>query len=233
MKRKIRANVFETNSSSQHSLCIMKKDEHYTQEEILKDFPLFHDETNYEWHIWDSDLEFGRSPFRALGSFRDKWLYACASLVEEYNDCIYKELEAIAFKYVPILKEIVIPITFECIADKEHESNKDSSYAQKYGMTEEEFFEYLDKKEKEWGIEITYYETDEGDFRFTVPYTGYVGENILGSFLETEKISLEEYLTNKKYVVIQDGDEYGYFGDMKRSGLINLAAIDYEYPEAY
>lgn len=233
MKRKIRANVFETNSSSQHSLCIMKKDEHYTQEEILKDFPLFHNEINYEWHIWDSDLEFGRSPFRALGSFRDKWLYACASLVEEYNDYIYKELEAIAFKYIPMLKEIILPTTFECIPDKEHESNKDRSYAQKYGMTEEEFIEYLDKKEKEWGIGITYYETDGGDFRFTVPNTGYVDENILGSFLETEKISLEEYLTNKKYVVIQDGDEYGYFGDMKRSGLINLAAIDHEYLEAY
>ena len=26
---------------------------------------------------WDDDLEFGRSPFRALGNFHDKWLYAC------------------------------------------------------------------------------------------------------------------------------------------------------------
>ena len=58
-------------------------------------------------------------------------------------------------------------------------------------------------------------------------------KNILGGFLEKENISLEEYLTNKKYVVIQDGDEYGYFGDMKRSGLINLDAIDHEYPRAY
>lgn len=38
MKRQVRTNVFETNSSSQHSLCIMKKDEHYTSEEILEDF---------------------------------------------------------------------------------------------------------------------------------------------------------------------------------------------------
>ena len=37
MKRQIRRGCFETNSSSQHSLCIMKKDEHYTPEEILYD----------------------------------------------------------------------------------------------------------------------------------------------------------------------------------------------------
>ena len=43
MKRQIRTNVFETNSSSQHSLCVMKKDEHYTSEEILKDFYLWDD----------------------------------------------------------------------------------------------------------------------------------------------------------------------------------------------
>lgn len=45
-----------------------------------------------------------------------------------------------------------------------------------------------------------------------------------------ENISSEEYLTNKKYVVIQDGDEYGYFGDMERAGSVNMDAIDREYP---
>lgn len=112
MKRQIRTNVFETNSSSQHSLCIMKKDEHYTSEEILKDFYLWDDrdtgEKDCEWHIWDHDMDFGRSPFRALGNFHDKWLYACASLVREYNDEKYKELESLALKYVPGLKRIVI-----------------------------------------------------------------------------------------------------------------------------
>ena len=37
MKRQIRRGVFETNSSSQHSLCIMRRDEHYTPEEISED----------------------------------------------------------------------------------------------------------------------------------------------------------------------------------------------------
>ena len=237
MRRQIRSGVFETNSSSQHSLCIMKKNEHYTPEEISSDFYLLDDkntgEKDCEWHIWDHDMDFGRSPFRALGTFHDKWLYACASLVHDYNDAVYKELEAIALKYVPGLKKIILPMTYECIADKEHDANKDSSYAQEYGMTEEELNKYLDKKEKNWGIEITYYETESGDFRFEKPYTGYVDEDILSDFLEKENVSLEEYLINKKYVVIQDGDEYGYWGDMKKAGLINLDVIDHEYPREY
>ena len=128
MKRQIRRGVFETNSSSQHSLCIMKKDEHYTPDEIAKDFYLWDDkeagEKDCEWHIWDHDMEFGRSPFRALGNFHDKWLYACASLVHEYNDENYKKLETLALKYVPGLKKIVIPMTSDSIADKNYPENK-------------------------------------------------------------------------------------------------------------
>lgn len=36
MKRQIRRNVFETNSSSMHSLTVMKRDDKYTPEEILE-----------------------------------------------------------------------------------------------------------------------------------------------------------------------------------------------------
>ena len=43
MKRQIRRGVFETNSSSQHSICIMKNDEHYTPDEFAKDFFLCDD----------------------------------------------------------------------------------------------------------------------------------------------------------------------------------------------
>lgn len=235
MKRQIRRGVFETNSSSQHSLCIMKNDWHYTPDEIAKDFYLLDDqetgEKDCEWYIWEDNLKFGRSPFRTLGNFHDKWLYACASVVSEYNDENYKKLEALAFKYVPGLKKIIIPMIAELIADKEHSANKDSEYAQYYGKTEDEFNEWLEQKEKDWEIDtIKYWEDDNGYFHFKKPYTGYVDENVLGEFLEKENISLEEYLTNKKYVVIQDGDEYCYWSDMKKTGLVNMDAIDYEYP---
>ena len=238
MKRQIRTNVFETNSSSQHSICVMKRDEHYTPEEISEDFFLWNDKEtggeNCEWRIRDEDLEFGRSPFRVLCNFHDKWLYACASLVSEYNDEIYKELESLALKHVPGLKKVAIPMVSDSFANKDHEENKDSDYAQEYGKTEDEFNEWLKQKENDWDIDtITYFESNNGYFHFERPLTGYVEEDMLSGFLEKENISLEEYLTNRKYVVIQDGDEYNEFGNFKRSGLINLDAIDHEYPKEY
>lgn len=235
MKRQIRRGVFETNSSSQHSLCIMKNNSHYTPDEILKEFCLWDDkETGEEdciWHVDDDDLEFGRSPFRALGTFYDKWLYACASLVLEYNDDKYKELEALALKYVPGLKKIVMPMILDSVPNKDFPGNKNSDYVQKYGKTEDEFNEWLDQKEVAWGIDtIEYWENDRGYFCFKRPYVGYVDEDMLSGFLKTEKVSLEEYLTNKKYIVIQDGDETCYWSDMKNLGLVNMDVIDHEYP---
>lgn len=125
-------------------------------------------------------MEFGRSPFRALGTFHDKWLYACASMVLDYNDDIYKELERIALKYVPGLKKIVLPMISDSFADKNHPENKDSEYAQTYGKTEDELNEYLEQKEKDWGIDtIEYWESSDGYFHFQKPYTGCVDEDVL------------------------------------------------------
>lgn len=234
MKRHIRRCVFETNSSSMHSLVVMKKASTYSKDEILDGFYLFDDDTTGEedcvWEIRDDDLEFGRSPFRALGNFHDKWLYACASLVREYKDDIYNELERIAFKYVPGLKKIQTPLTNEHIPNKDDANFKDNDYYQEYGKTEDELAEYLIQKEKDWDIEIEYWESN-GYWCLKKPYTGYVDEDILSGFLKKENISIEEFLLNKRYVVIQDGDEYCYWQNIKDTGLINMDMIDHEYPE--
>lgn len=235
MKRQIRRNVFETNSSSMHSLTVMKRNDKYTTEEILEDIWLIDDreteEKNCVWNIWnDDDLGFGRSPFRVLGTFREKWLYACASLVHDYNDDVYKELVRIALKYIPNLKKIKLPKESGSFANKDNEKFKDDEYYQKYGKTEDELAEYLMQKEKDWDMEIEYWETSSGYWHYNRPCTGFVDEDILSGFLKKEGITLEEYLINKKYVVIQDGDEYCYWNDMKKAGLINMDVIDHEYP---
>ena len=98
-------------------------------------------------------MEFGRSPFKVLGTFAQKWKYACASLVFEYNDEIYVELEEIAFKYIPGLKKIKLPTITESIPNKDCEENKDSDFCETYGMTEDELNDFLSKKEKKWGLE--------------------------------------------------------------------------------
>jgi hypothetical protein len=234
MKRQIRRGVFETNSSSLHALVVKKDSDYYTPDEILQNIYLCDDSDTGEkkcvWGPWDHDMEFGRSPFRTLGSFRDKWLYACASLVREYNDETYKELVALALKYIPGLKKIKMPTISDSIPNKDNEENKDDKYFQKYGKTEDELVEWLTQKEEDWDMEIDYWESSNGYWHYNKPYTGYVDEDILSGFLKDEGISLEEYLTNKKYVVIQDGDEYCYWSDMKQSGLVNEEVIDHEYP---
>ena len=235
MKRQIRNGVFETNSSSMHSLTVMKRDDKYTSEEILKDIWLSDDEDTGEkdcvWKIWSSDdLEFGRYPFRVLATFKDKWLYACASLVSEYNDDIYKELLAIALKYIPNLKKIKFPKTSGSFANKDNEKYKNDKYFQEYRKTEDELIKYLSQKEKDWDMEIEYWESSVGYWYYDMPNTGYVDEDILSGFLESEGITIEEFITNKRYVVIQDGDEYCYWNNMKKSGLVNIDVIDHEYP---
>lgn len=85
--RQIRKNVFETNSSSTHSLVLFKhREERYTHDEMYKEL---------EYHIrdgiykpWD-ELYFGRYPFRVLTSFQDKLHYAYANthgVTEKVNE---------------------------------------------------------------------------------------------------------------------------------------------------
>ena len=94
----------------------------------------------------------------------------------------------------------------------------------------DEIINYLEQKEKEWGIKLGYWEDSSGNFRFEKPFTGWIDNNILSGFLKREGITLEEYLTNKKYIVIQDGDEYCEWDNFKKSGLIDISKIDHEYP---
>lgn len=237
MKRQIRRGVFETNSSSMHSLTVIKRNNKYTLEEIQKNFCLYDDRSSGEkdciWHIYEDDLDFGRQPFRVLGTFKDKWLYACASLVHEYNDEVYKELVRIAMKYIPSLKKIEPPIKTSYFINKKSKTfkkYKEDEFNRENGKTEKELQEYLSQKEKEWGISLGYWKSGD-NWCYDEPDTGHVDEDILSGFLKRDGIFLEDFLTNKKYVVIQDGDEYLYWQDMKRTGLVNMDIIDHEYPK--
>lgn len=239
MKIQIRHGVFETNSSSQHSLCIMKNGGKYTPEEIMRDIWLWDDnetgEKNCRWNLWDEEcLYFGRSPYRAIHTFAKKWRYACAALVKEYNDDIYKELVRIAMKYIPGLKRIDLPKKELTIYNKEYSKYIGEKYYQVYGKTGKEMEDFILQKEEDYDMELPVTEwLDDNDecesWTYIAPLTGMVDEDILSGFLQKEGISLEEFLINKKYIVIQDGDEYNYFRDMKDCNLINMEAIDHEY----
>ena len=81
MKCQIRQGVFETNSSSMHSIVVKKTLEYYTKEEAEGEI---HIRKSGKWTIYEDDLEFGRSPFEIIGSFKRKIHYAIASLCGSY-----------------------------------------------------------------------------------------------------------------------------------------------------
>ena len=131
-----------------HSLVVMKRDEYYTKDEITKGIYLT---KGGVWDIWnEEDLYFGRLPFRTLNTFKDKWMYACASLVKEYKDDVFKELESIAYKYIPNLTAIMLPKFVEYIPKIEKGIVYSDVYTLKYGKTEEEMEKFILEKEEKW-----------------------------------------------------------------------------------
>lgn len=234
MKRQVRTGCFETNSSSQHSIVVRKLNEYYTQEEIEECVMLHSDKfgNKYLFKPRKDDLSFGRYPLKIIADFESKWCYAMASLVREYMDDVYKELIRLAIKYIPNCEEVELPITYDSFPIK-NVKYKNNEYHQKYGKTEKEMEDFLEQKEKDWELDkrdkkLSFWEND-GCWKYNLPYTGSIDEDILSYFLDEEGITLEEFLTNKKYIVIQDGDEYDYWGIMKNVGLINISSINYEY----
>lgn len=177
--KQIRRNVFETNSSSSHSLVITTDNEHYTREEINKNFYITKEG---KVRLWESSLEFYRSPFDMLVTFKDKLRYAIASS----NGNLVDQCREICKKYVD-------------------------------GFTDFEF----DTKDYVWDSEVKdYVETDE-----PIPNYGGTDDYQIEGWLKSYNVSLEEFLTNKRYIVVVDGDEYNCWLHIKDSGLVDTSKI--------
>lgn len=191
----VRNGVFETNSSSSHSIVIAKgkkNDRIYTEEEFKDRFYL--DEKGRS-SVWEHTLDFGRSPFHIISGFREKVLYAIAYFCGSYQgkeqrDYYFREITDIVKKYVDGFDGFNMP--------KERYWNED---------TEEKGYYYGSVDHQSYGL--------------------------LKSILNGEGISLEEFLTNKKYVIVIDGDEYNEFDCLIESGLFNTASIDKVYSASH
>lgn len=187
--KQIRRNVFETNSSSSHSLVITTDNEHYTREEINKNFYVT---KKGIVRLWESSLEFYRSPFDMLVTFKDKLRYAIASS----NGNLVDECREICKKYVD-------------------------------GFIDFEF----DTKDYVWDSEVK----DYVEAKVPVPNYGGTDDYQIEGWLKKYNVSLEEFLTNKRYIVVVDGDEYQIFDHIKKSGLFDTSKIihdSYEESEA-
>lgn len=220
----IRRQVFETNSSSQHSIVVLKDDHEF---DTFQDFIDQLDENN-RYVIKDvDDLHFCRHPFRILATFKNKLncvlAYYIAFAKEGKNDETTKEIEDIIRKYYPNFGGIVFPTyKYSCFYDKE--TGEIVSRCSVIDRNEvKDVYHYKD------GISIkecVYKVEQETSY-------GYVEEcdNLIKHFLKKYDVTLEDFLFNSKYVVIIDGDEYCWWQLMQKDGAVDLENIESEYPE--
>lgn len=175
----IRDNTFETNSSSSHSLIITDFDGKYTPEEMMKGIYLWEDK---ETRMYESSLEFYRSPFSLLATFESKSRYAIASSRGHLAD----EVEKIWHKYIPNFNGF------------------------KFDMKTEEY----DYDKKEW------VDLDEPK-----PIYGGTDDYQIEGWLKSYNVSLEDFLTMRRYMVVCDGDEYREWYHILDSGLVDKSHI--------
>ena len=244
IKRTIRYNTFETNSSSQHSICVTKRDVHVDPEEFDYDSEKYPHSDECLW-LWNGKLEVGdvddgyeRWPFQMLTTFKDKLKYAiCEFLGYKYVDD--DDYDDILEEFNNICREVVPG--FESLKFHTHDvdiyldENGDPIPRRKLkyeGWNEEndrEIYSYLDADGNKKTAKF-----DEENY-YDAPAIGMIDHQsagLLTNFLKDKGISLKEFLTNKKYTIIVDGDEYDTYRRMKNSGFINLDFIVEEYDKS-
>lgn len=175
----IRDNTFETNSSSSHSLIITDFDGKYTPEEMMRGIYLWNGNKD---RMYESNLEFYRSPFSLLATFESKSRYAIASSDGRLAD----EVEKIWHKYIPNFNGF------------------------KFDMKTEEY----DYDKKEW------VDLDEPK-----PIYGGTDDYEIEGWLKSYNVSLEDFLTMRRYMVVCDGDEYREWYHILDSGLVDKSHI--------
>ena len=175
----IRDNTFETNSSSSHSLIITDFDGKYTPEEMMKGIYLWDGNKD---RMYESNLEFYRSPFSLLATFESKSRYAIASS----NGRLADEVEKIWYKYIPNFNG------FE------------------FDMKTEEY----DYDKKDW------VDLDEPK-----PIYGGTDDYQIEGWLKSYNVSLEDFLTMRRYMVVCDGDEYREWYHILDIGLVDKSHI--------
>jgi len=251
MKVQIRTGMFETNSSSMHSLLIMKKRQTMTQKEIRNEYYLDEDWCKERGNTLRLDWtheEFGRG-FDVLTSFRDKLSYALASVcgscysLKSYirgGDTFYEVFE-------PLLKKLVGVDKVELHWDLEkfhvYSDSVTDDLEQDYTTYEEVLYEDLIHNEnwnKEGHEDEDYYKEicksgrKQEEIWLEVPEFGSVDHQSVGllqKFLDKYNITLEDYLIRKDIVVIVDGDECDIFGTMLEAGIVDKNAIQIKYPK--
>lgn len=243
MKRTIRRGVFESNSSSQHSICVTKRDVHVDPEEFdyhSKKYP-YSDEClwihNGKLEVTEVEDGYGRWPFQMLTTFKDKLQYAVCEFLgnkyvddDDFND-ILEDFYNICREVIPGFEELKFytrDINIYLDENGEPIQRRKLKY-EGWDKNERDIYSYLDadgNKKMAKFDEENYYEAP------AIGTIDHQSAGLLMNFLKDKGISLKEFLTNKKYVVIISGDEEQKWEEYKRSGIINLDFIIEEYDKS-
>jgi len=239
MKRVIRNNCFETNSSSQHSIVVTNKDEYVTTEELMGDGKekVYVGKTG-DLYLWQIEYGYGRTPFHLLTTFEDKLKYAmCEFLGRMYSDDpefdeIYEEFLTIAWEMIPGFTHFGIrEKEIDLYLDKNGHTipHKKLKYKCWDGENERCRYTYTDEDGKEYEAVF-----DEENYLAT-PDIGMIDHQsagLLKAFLKDRGVSLKEFLTNKKYIVVVDGDEYCEWDNILTSGIFDASNIVEDYRDS-
>jgi len=205
---------FETNSSSMHSI-------------VLTNLGGDSDKGNlFTWndgkaHIWNRDITFGRSPFHLLSTIEDKLYFAIASFTDD-NEKIEEIRE--------ITREIFgCELKFPMEDVEEYRRADDHSWVSGYDVEwvtdpEDNTKEVLVYK-PDPSVELEYKEYQRID-----GYIDHQSVGLLQNFLKKHNVSLRDFITKAKYIVVIDGDEYCEFENILKSGIVDLSKIKSQYP---
>ena len=126
----IRDNTFETNSSSSHSLIITDIEGRYTPEEMMKGVYIG---DNGKVFMHGTNLEFYRSPFDLLATFKSKSRYAIASSGGKFAE----QIAEIWKKFIPNFKCFKFDETYDYWSDEEEKWIESETPAPCYGGTDD------------------------------------------------------------------------------------------------
>ena len=241
MKINLRQCCFETNSSSQHSIIITKNDTHIDRDNILWDrnkddnYNTVYLDRHGKLDLYEIKDGYGRYPFQILISFEDKFKYAmCEFLGYLYTDDpeydkYYQEFKNIATDVIPGFKDFDLHLRYIDVyldEDGNEIMHKDLHYDYWDSEKDRAEYYYLDEnKNKHAAI----YDEDR---ELEIPSIGNIDHQsagLLKRFLENRNITLKEFLTNNKYTICIDGDEYNELDKLIKSGFIDMNFISEIY----
>lgn len=224
---KYRCGIHETNSSSAHACICMSESNLLTKEELYHQIYLT---KKGELYLFDVEHGFDRG-FRVLTSFSEKLAY----VICEYCGAYFEddpEFENTYNALLEIVKEIIPEVNDFYVYKKDidiyldDEGNqlfrKDLEYEEYDPENDVSVYSYKDKTGAKKIANV-----DKENY-LEVPSIGTIDHQsagLLRHYLESRNISIKEFLLNKRYIIICDGDERDDLDKMIEAHIIDMAKI--------